>query len=110
VFEVPVMTKYINPLTPNDLQRRHAVSPLKIKIVFVIIIVIIVIIIVDDSGNIQSSSHCFSFPNEISQNGQNYFLCFIKNRVNTSTVDLGYNVMQGLDIWCCYKRGLLCYG
>ena len=54
---------------------------------------IIIIAVVVVSGHIQSSFHGASFPKEISQYGQNNFLRAIKNRVNTSTVELGYNVM-----------------
>jgi len=25
-------------------------------------------------------------------------------------VELGYNVMKGTNIFCCYKRGAQCYG
>ena len=55
----------------------------------------IIIAVVVASGHIQSSFQGFSFLSEISQYGQNYFLRTIKNRVTTSTVELGYNVMRG---------------
>jgi hypothetical protein len=65
-----------------------------INIVFVVIIIIAVVVA---SGHIQSSYHGLSFPNEIPQHGQNYFLATIKNRVTTSTAELGYNVMTGTE-------------